>query len=325
MVLGYGPEVTYTGMKYVVTTNVACHLWFRWTERPPYKYFFFDEKRGFPICKGAKMYMTNYYDQEQEEAGDTTTHTFYLEPWAGCTYRWYYLWGEVGGELSYSESPLLHYHRTPTPITKYFYPDTHPEVSSVDGYAAFQAPPALLWGSIHAAAGTLAEDGSAVDSVSMSCATNEYYWNTLFRALLLFDTSMIPPYATILEAKLRIRIAVKDITPDWAGFGLVVCESWPASNVALCNADYQALGIEALSNEKGYWYLTVGKYETFVLNELGLTKIIPGGITKLGIREAYHDLINFAPWWKKWATVGMGWKSADSPDPPRLEVVFSLR
>jgi len=49
---------------------------------------------------------TAHFDIEQEEAGDTTEHTFIMSRWPECKTRWFYLWGTIAGELSPSESPF---------------------------------------------------------------------------------------------------------------------------------------------------------------------------------------------------------------------------
>jgi len=49
---------------------------------------------------------TAYNDIEQEEAGDTTEHTFIMSDWPSCETRWFHLWGTIGGEASPSESPI---------------------------------------------------------------------------------------------------------------------------------------------------------------------------------------------------------------------------
>lgn len=49
---------------------------------------------------------TAYQDIEQEEAGDTLTHTFIMSDWPACESRWFYLWGTIAGEASPSESPI---------------------------------------------------------------------------------------------------------------------------------------------------------------------------------------------------------------------------
>lgn len=55
---------------------------------------------------------TVYEDNEQEEAGDTLTHTFIKPAWSYCTTKYFYLWGKVSGVTCVSTSPPFHYHNT---------------------------------------------------------------------------------------------------------------------------------------------------------------------------------------------------------------------
>ncbi|GAH32453.1 unnamed protein product, partial [marine sediment metagenome] len=53
---------------------------------------------------------TVYHDNEQEEAGDTLTHTFIKTPWSYCECRYFYFWGKAGDTVCQSDTPCFQLH-----------------------------------------------------------------------------------------------------------------------------------------------------------------------------------------------------------------------
>lgn len=108
-------NLTYTdiGTGYLVTcyTNNPCHLWLRWTAIIPQKHINTRVVRGAPVGTYIDQCFVVFTDVEQNEPGDTFTHTFTLEPWFYCETRWFYFWGKVGGVLSPSASCIFSKHR----------------------------------------------------------------------------------------------------------------------------------------------------------------------------------------------------------------------
>jgi hypothetical protein len=114
-------NVTYTntlsGVSITCYTNNPCHLWLRWTNVVPQKHINPVIVRGAPLGTFIDQCFVVYTDLEQNEAGDTSTHTFTCEPWPTCETRWFYFWGTVNGVLSPSRSAIFSYHRTGPTIT----------------------------------------------------------------------------------------------------------------------------------------------------------------------------------------------------------------
>jgi len=67
-------------------------------------------RRGLWIADDVRFCFTVFEDNEQTEAGDTTTHTFTKEPWPVCETRWFYFHGTVGGDSSPSTTPFFEKH-----------------------------------------------------------------------------------------------------------------------------------------------------------------------------------------------------------------------
>lgn len=109
-------NITYTPttLGYLITcyTNNPCHLWFRYTTIEPQKHIIPRIVRGGQVGTYIDQCFVAFTDVEQNEAGDTFTHTFTVDPWPYCQTRWFYLWGNVDGNLSPSASALFYYHST---------------------------------------------------------------------------------------------------------------------------------------------------------------------------------------------------------------------
>lgn len=183
------------------------------------------------------------------------------------------------------------------PVT-IFYSDPHPEVSSVDGLVGriYTYPNYETWSEIRDGEGTEAADDLTLHEIRLNCgsASGKYTW--LRRTIHLFDTSVIPVTATILEASLSIirNTASNSFTSKPA---LGVYDGNPASDIALVMADYNTLGSTLLSSVITYdtFAGSTGPH-TMVFTQAGLDAINKGGITKLAIRDATRDGPNNDNW-----------------------------
>ena len=110
----YAP--TATGVTIIVTTDVPCHLWMRWTNQQPLVHQDPYYRRGIAIGTTPRFCFDIYEDNEQLETGDTYVHTFYKPAWVFCETRWFYFWGTRYGFLMPSESCIFEYHSTSTEI-----------------------------------------------------------------------------------------------------------------------------------------------------------------------------------------------------------------
>lgn len=118
-VLTIEQTVTPAGYEIVITTDHYCNLILRWTNTVPQKHILPVIRRGAPVGTIIDQCFVAYHDVPQEEEGDTLVHTFIVEPWPHCEWRWFYFFGTVDGHDSPSLSPIYEKHRHhtfPTPI-----------------------------------------------------------------------------------------------------------------------------------------------------------------------------------------------------------------
>lgn len=188
-----------------------------------------------------------------------------------------------------------------------FYPNAHPEATSVDGWVvADGGVSGLDWATLIAHPGTDSKDDGKTATVGITSSPNEDKWRYLFRVPLLFDISSMP--SGIIVTSITLTILSKsstdnlDINPD-----ICVFDSAPASNIALVAGDFDSFGNTPLSNAIpmiGGW--NGSGSNTFTFNAAGIAAVLAAiagdGILKLGLRNANYDVAGVAPAWKYSAT-----------------------
>jgi len=105
------------GVRVTVTTDVAVHLYMRYSDNFPRIHAATREHRGVVMWGGVYHCFTAYHHIEQNEEGDTTTHTFDWPGWVYCETRYFYFFGHTNYLECVSDSPVfwIHYHWTPPP------------------------------------------------------------------------------------------------------------------------------------------------------------------------------------------------------------------
>jgi len=178
-----------------------------------------------------------------------------------------------------------------------FYPDAHPESTSVDGRVS--SGEKLTWAEAIADAGFEYNDTALeLAVVHFDCSSIQDKYIYLVRGIFLFDTSAIPAGATILYAYLWIHGAPSKVdTHGWLP-DVNVYAAAPASDDALIATDFASLGSTPFCDTPiGYNSWLDNGYNIFALNAAGLAAIAKGGITKLGLRNANYDVAGKPPEW----------------------------
>lgn len=171
------------------------------------------------------------------------------------------------------------------------YPDADPETSTVDGYIAWDYDANSTWDTVHDADGTahasVSSAGATMIAQIMKWTTG---WQSIFRSILLFDTSSLTSTATIEDATLYLYLASKDPSSDMTMTMHVVSHD-PTSNTNIVTGDflYTKFGTTSYGSII-YNNFETGTYNAIAFNASGLNAISKTGITKLGLR--FEDDMN---------------------------------
>jgi hypothetical protein len=214
--------------------------------------------------------------------------------------------------------------------TSTFYPDPHPESTSVDGVvdaASYGTGSGVTWTTLVGDAGGSASDSAVAMSFFYTLSDNvSNRFRNLSRAIFLFDTSALPDGDVIDSATISNYGRYKQDTLS-ASPTLNIYSSNPASNTALVAGDFDSLGTTAFSDSAiAYGDWTNTGYNDFVLNASGLAAISKTGVSKYGGRNANYDVADSAPSWSSVKESQVDSETADSSGTskdPKLVVVHS--
>lgn len=104
------------GYKIIFTTDNPCHLYMRWSLVYPQMHAIPRYRRGIWLFDDKRFCFVSYFENEQEEAGDTYTHTFIKVGWPICQTRYFYFVGTKQADQQPSTSPIFTKHRFEPPI-----------------------------------------------------------------------------------------------------------------------------------------------------------------------------------------------------------------
>lgn len=214
--------------------------------------------------------------------------------------------------------------------TSTFYPDANPETSSVDGQVFRNAVDESL-ATIRAGAGVGFDDN--VDSLQapmLQASTTSGQYQSLIRAVFLFDTSTLPDTDTISSATLSVYVTATTDTLSGSASAnsvMVAVASTPASNTALAASDYGNVGSVDFGRSAQQDALSTNAYNAITLNASGIANISKTGVSGFALRYGW-DFDN--------TTTGLTWASnasqritinhaetADTTTDPKLVVVHA--
>lgn len=278
------------GYAIVVRTDVLCHLWKRETTTPPRKHSIPSYRRGLALTGDVRFCFVTYHDYEQEEPGDTLTHTFLNTRWVYSQTRWFYFVGQINTQPSPSESPIFDFNfpgpppTTPRPLVRVFngLSDNRSLRYSWGTWAGTHDNP---WGNI------LPFHDPPLTQLSTETTLTVSYW--IIRTFLSFNTSSLPPYAKIISAQLRlyIKFAQTTLAPAFD----FICLTQGIQQTPVIPTDYgDQLPYTVIGGQRSIASMTPGQYEDIELNANGLPWINPTGYTRLCLRH-YLDVINLPP------------------------------
>jgi len=296
-------EITADGFIVTITTNRPCHVYLRYSKVYPRMHRKGTQRRGEAFGWDVRFCFVSYQHLEQDEPGDTITHTFTWPNWENCWTRFFYFWATVGGYEAVSDSPIFWMHYLwvvgPPPVVTIFYPDASPEVTSMDGNTYVDTA-WCTWGVIRPMSGTSASTVVTLGQVRIRCGSGPigacYY--QLYRSVMLFDMS-VNLGCVVTTAKIHLWGLDKEDDDNVVPW-LAVFSSNPASNTTLIPADHLTLGDTPLSDIIAYPDFDPAGWNILTLNAAGIALInaaLAGdGIVKLGFREARFDAADIPPW-----------------------------
>lgn len=165
-----------------------------------------------------------------------------------------------------------------------FYPDGHPESTSVDGIVTIEIGAGADWSVIRATStGGSATDGGSTFAIVIQCDAAENKWDLFRRGFFLFDTSALGAGATISSATFGLVITAK--TDDFSD-SISMVTTTPASNTELVVGDFNQIGTTKQATDLTLAGLTADSatFNSFTLNSTGLGNISLTGISKFGVR-----------------------------------------
>lgn len=274
-ILDLAQELTTTGIKITVTTNVPCHLYCYWTGQEPEKHLIPILTRGIELHSQLKMCFVNWHENEQEEEGDTLYHTFTKEPWAICETRWLTFRAKVNDNWIPSVGPIFKKHLTQKTVT------INPtdvintcvlERAGLTEESYFQVHSAL----------TSSDYVSGVDVYQRLFIWAGFkYW--VGRSRLTFDTSFIGEENVVISAKLELLC--RDINVD-DDFNITLVSGEELTPIRL-NTDYFKLRSQTVSlGSKNTFGIEANDWFTININSLGITKFNKTGTTVFGLRSS---------------------------------------
>ncbi|GAH84088.1 unnamed protein product, partial [marine sediment metagenome] len=229
-------------------------------------------------------------DNEQEEAGDTLSHTWLKSNWPVCETRWFYFVGSQGGTPSVSETAIFKFHfpapppEPPPPMLKVFFAQSNNRTIQSTNVA---------WAPTWAGSGlTVLGNYDAPNYLIMSGASLvATYWAR--RAFLTFPTQTLPDTARLVSAFLSVRPfyhrrTSSSANPYWQitpghQSDPVITSDWTAQNTAtgvLGQIDYDDLVNEVYNeiplNTEGLLHLSKYLPTRYCLRaELDVLNIVP--------------------------------------------------
>jgi hypothetical protein len=309
-------ECTSTGFKVHAVTDVECHLHARWTYTIPQVHLDPYTVRGVKLSTSPRYCFDNYFDKEQDEAGDTLEHTFTFYYITQCATVFFYLWGTMGSFASPSESATFDYTRV-CPVTVQC-----PAILGSNGFYAEGEDYDLmrLW----AFAPLDATPGQITVGQSQDPSPDLYLW----RAMLFFDTSAVPKWAAITDAAIvlyrRVGGSLSAIASD--DQYLCVVSASPKLNPPLYAVDYGALfGNSRILGQvtPDFWREGADPWRPITLNAYGKSRIVPEGISTYGLRGK-RDLLGIGdfPSTIYRDRYDMDFPSSGGSETPYLEVTY---
>lgn len=207
------------------------------------------------------------------------------------------------------------------PVIAKFYPTLGATGIAADG-SATRLKPLQTWNDIHDGAGTHADDVGTRPYVYVTSDSNIDTWRMIRRLFFHFDTTAIPLGSLITEAEVGLYLVSKSNTIGGTPSCALVQSNDPTPD-SIIASDYQEIGAAPVAPVKAWAEMVVATVLVFTIDAPYLSLVIPGGVSKFGIREYTYDCLNVAPPWSASKAITFSFFTIDSLGPlPYLEVTY---
>jgi hypothetical protein len=173
------------------------------------------------------------------------------------------------------------------------YPDASTGATTMDGEAG-RSGVNQTFANIIAGAGTYSNATGSEAFLNLQATTTSNQYSLLARILFTLKTSGLTADATISAAVFSVYGSVKENA--LGSTTLDICDSTPAADNNIENADYGRLGTTSFGNISYASFSTTG-YNAITFNASGIAAISKTGITKLGARLGWDLAGNFGGTW----------------------------
>lgn len=264
------------------TTDIPCHLYMRWSTTKPQKHIVPAYRRGIYMHGDVYLCFVAYRDNEQEEAGDTLTHTFIKKNWQVCETRYFHFWGKVAGQPCRSTSAIFQLHFNIL-LETFLGTWSNRTIAGTHG----------TWSVAHdATSGRILTNYKAPYYIIVAGdELTASFW--IYRGFLFFNTSSLPVGTEIAGAYLDIFVTWHRPLAPGAAPWLGITEGVQNDPVIPTNYGDQ-LPYTTIGGSKTLGSMTDGQFNRITFNQDGLPFIKPGGITKLCLRGG-HDIGDSPP------------------------------
>lgn len=277
------------GYKLTATTDVPCHLYCRMTTTPPRKHSLPSMRRGLRITGDIRFCFVVYEDNEQNEAGDTLTHTWLKTPWPVCEDRWFYFVGEQGGAASVSETAIFKFHFPAPP------PEPPPPIFRQYLNSSSNRSIRSYWGTWPPTRNGIRLSIPPHWADPPAILTAGHYYTVsyfLFRSFLDFGEIDLPAPARIVGAWLSIFVT--DNPGDMPAKPNLIVEAGLQSDPVVVNDWYAQNPISVILGQISRYDLLTGQYNDIPLTQNGLDYLFTPGKKKFCLLSQY-DFENVEP------------------------------
>ena len=174
-----------------------------------------------------------------------------------------------------------------------FYPDSNPEVDSVDGSVSHSNAGGLAWLNFVQGAGTGSDDLVSEAAVAWGRVAVGFNFTQLTRGVEIFNLFALPFATThILGAVLSLQNCnAPGSDPQGVNSDINVYETFPASDVALVPGDFPLFGAIPWCDTPVRWNVwNAAVWVDFILNDTAIKELNNTRMARLGLRNAEFDV-----------------------------------